>query len=114
MEKSIQYNTMQYQGYLLSLFLSIALHGCDAQQATPVNTFYNVVAQSGADPWVYKHTDGWYYSTRTTGGDVRIWRSRSLTSLGAGYSKSIWGVISNSSACRDIWAPEIHYIQSKW
>jgi hypothetical protein len=25
-------------------------------QATNVTTFYNVTAQDGADPWMYKHT----------------------------------------------------------
>lgn len=29
------------------------------------NNFYNVVMQDGADPWVYKHTDGFYYFTKT-------------------------------------------------
>ncbi|CAF3657472.1 unnamed protein product [Rotaria socialis] len=79
-----------------------------------VNTFYNVIAQDGADPWVYKHTDGWYYSTRTTGGDVRIWRSRTFTSMDAGESRVVWRSSNSGPACRDIWAPEIHFLKSSW
>ena len=83
-------------------------------RATTVNTFYNVIAQDGADPWVYKHTDGWYYSTRTTGVDVRLWRSRTLTSMDAGEMRIIWQSPQTGAACKGIWAPEIHFVQSKW
>ena len=79
-----------------------------------VDTFYNVIAQDGADPWVYKHADGWYYLTRTTGVDVRIWRSRSLTSLDAGESRIVWQSPETGPACRGIWAPELHFVQSRW
>ena len=79
-----------------------------------VSTFYNVIAQNGADPWMYKHTDGWYYMTFTTGGDVRIWRSRSLTSIIAGDSILAWTPPGSGPACRDVWAPELHFIHSSW
>ena len=84
------------------------------QPATNLTNFYNVIAQDGADPWVYKHTDGYYYMTRTTGGDVRIWRSRTFTSFDASYSKSIWWLTGVDPACSNVWAPEIHYINSSW
>ena len=83
-------------------------------RASGVGNFYNVIAQDGADPWIYKHSDGWYYFTRTTGGNVRIWRSRSLTSMDAGESRTIWSSPNSGAACRDIWAPEIHFIKSRW
>ncbi|CAF0896877.1 unnamed protein product [Rotaria sordida] len=85
-----------------------------SQTPSNVNTFYNVIAQDGADPWVYKHTDGLYYFTRTTGGDVRIWRSRSFTSIDAGESRIVWRSPNSGPACRAVWAPEIHFIQSSW
>jgi GH43 family beta-xylosidase len=82
--------------------------------ATNVSTFYNVIAQDGADPWVYKHTDGWYYLTRTTGGNVRIWRSRTFTSIDAGDSIVVWTPPGSGPACRSVWAPELHLFQSSW
>ena len=83
-------------------------------EGTNVSTFYNVIVQDGADPWVYQHTDGWYYMTFTTGGDVRIWRSRSLTSIVAGDSILAWKPSGLEPACRDVWAPELHFIHSSW
>ena len=82
-------------------------------QATNVSTFYNVIAQNGADPWVYKHTNGWYYMTRTTG-DVSLWRSRRLTSIEAGDRIVVWSSPGSGPACRSAWAPELHFIQSRW
>lgn len=81
---------------------------------TNVSRFFNVIAQEGADPWVYKHTDGWYYMTRTTGTNVRIWRSRTFTSIDAGESRIVWKSPDSGPACHAIWAPELHFIQSSW
>lgn len=45
--------------------------------ATYTNPIYNVIG--AADPWVIKHTDGWYYMTYTTNDNVTILRSKILT-----------------------------------
>ena len=92
----------------------VSIPRTNSVQGTNVSTFYNVIAQDGADPWVYKHTDGWYYMTRTTGVDVRIWRSRSLTSIDAGDSIAAWTSSGSGSACAGFWAPELHFLQSSW
>ncbi|EFU39099.1 Alpha-N-arabinofuranosidase [Paenibacillus vortex V453] len=72
------------------------------------NNFYNVVMQDGADPWVYKHTDGYYYFTKTTGGDVTIWKSAQLTAMDAAPTTVV------NTGCCGIWAPELHYINGAW
>jgi GH43 family beta-xylosidase len=83
-------------------------------QSANVSTFYNVIVQDGADPWMYRHTDGWYYLTRTTGGNVQIWRSLSLTSIDGGETISVWAPSGSGPACSAIWAPELHFINSIW
>lgn len=98
---------------LVNSFLATAMQNT-SMPTTNVTNFYNVIAQSGADPWIYKHTDGYYYMTRTTGGDVRIWRSRTFTSFDASDSISIWRSPGSGPACRDVWAPEIHLVNSAW
>ena len=84
------------------------------QSGATVNTFYNVIAQDDADPWVYKHFDGWYYMTRTTGNNVRIWRSRTFTDFDASDSIVAWTPPGSGSACSSVWAPEIHFFNSSW
>lgn len=70
--------------------------------------FYSLVAENGADPWVYKHSDGCYYFTKTTGSNVTIWRSRTLSGIGNAPSRVVY-----PEGC-NIWAPELHYIQGAW
>ncbi|MDU4694773.1 MAG: family 43 glycosylhydrolase [Paenibacillus sp.] len=70
--------------------------------------FYNILMQDGADPWVYKHTDGYYYFTKTTGVDVTVWKSASLTGVDAAPRRVI------PTGGHGIWAPELHYIHGAW
>lgn len=79
-----------------------------------MSTFYNIIAQSGGGPWVIKHIDGWYYMTRTTGIDLRIWRSHLLTTIDADAGQIVWKPSGSGPACKAIWAPELHFIQSAW
>ncbi len=97
----------------LNLFI-VPIDRAEFVEDTNVSTFYNVIAQDGADPWVYKHTDGWHYMTRTTGGDVRIWRSRTFTSIDAGDCIVAWKPPDSGPACNGVWAPELHFFQSHW
>lgn len=82
--------------------------GQTTHAATVQNNFYNVVMQDGADPWVYKHTDGFYYFTKTTGGNVTIWKSAQLTTIDAAPTTVV------NTGCCGIWAPELHYINGAW
>lgn len=82
--------------------------------AAPVDNFYNVIAQDGADPSIIRHTDGWYYYTKTTGGNVRLWRSRTLSGLDGSQSKVIWTPTAGTQYSSNIWAPELVRLDDKW
>lgn len=89
--------------------LLISPIGCSKKEETASqDKFYHLLMQDGADPWVYKHTDGFYYFTKTTGGDVTIWKSGQLTTVDAAPRKVI------STGGHNIWAPELHYINGAW
>lgn len=80
---------------------------------TVVSTFYPYLSQHDADPRVYKNpTNGWYYATKSTQVNVVIWRSPYLTTLNVGESKVVW-TPNNTTACRDIWVPELHLVRQK-
>lgn len=79
-----------------------------------VRNFFNVVAPDGADPWVVRHTDGMYYATMTTGDNVTLWRSATLTGIGSGEQKVIWRPPAKGPNSKEIWAPELHRLRGKW
>ncbi|MCD9025153.1 glycoside hydrolase family 43 protein [Cohnella sp. NL03-T5] len=91
------------------LLLTVLLLPAGSASASLVKgNFYNVIMQESADPWVYRHTDGYYYFTKTTGNNVTIWKSETLTGIDAAPSRVI------STGCCNIWAPEIYYINGAW
>lgn len=77
------------------------------------STFTNPLLPSGADPWsIYK--DGYYYYTNTLGDRIDIWKTTSLADLKTAQRKTIWTPPAGTSYSKEIWAPEIHFIQGKW
>ncbi len=76
-------------------------------------TFLNPIKSSGPDPWVV-YKDGYYYYTQTTGINVTLWKTQDITDLKNAPSKIVWNAVPGTAYSDDVWAPEIHYINSKW
>jgi GH43 family beta-xylosidase len=82
--------------------------------ANDVRTVFPVISASGADPWVIRHDDGYYYMTASTNADITLWRSTSLTGIGGGEKKVIWTPPKSGPISKNLWAPEIHRLHGKW
>ncbi|UOQ87348.1 family 43 glycosylhydrolase [Gracilibacillus salinarum] len=69
-----------------------------------------------ADPYLYKHTDGYYYFTGSYPLYDRIVlrRSKTIEGLPEAEEKVIWWKHESGIMSEHIWAPEIHYIDGKW
>src|SRR5690349_11427208 len=76
-------------------------------------TFTNPLLPSGADPFSF-YKDGYYYYTHTTGRNVTLWKTKNLSDLKTAESKVIFTPPVNTMHSRDVWAPEIHFIDGKW
>ncbi|WP_159882179.1 glycoside hydrolase family 43 protein [Paenibacillus puerhi] len=74
------------------------------------------VIEQRADPWVYKHTDGYYYFTASVPeyDRIEVRRARSLEGLAKAEPKTVWRKHESGPLSANIWAPEIHYIEGKW
>lgn len=92
--------------FIALLFLQTSVF---AQQAT----FTNPLLPSGADPWsIYK--DGYYYYTHTTQNNLTLWRTRSLADLGKAEKKVVWTPPATGPYSKELWAPELHFMDGKW
>lgn len=69
-----------------------------------------------ADPYVYLHTDGWYYFTGSIPeyDCIGLRRARSLAELPEAEEVIIWKKHESGPMSEHIWAPELHYLQGKW
>lgn len=97
--------------FVIVIMLMLTSFGAEDSSAASTSTYSNPINTAGADPYVMLHEDGYYYYTRTLGSRLDIWRSRSLTAIDLGQRKTVW---TSPSDLKDIWAPEIHYIEGKW
>lgn len=76
-------------------------------------TFHNPLLSSGADPWcIYK--DGYYYYMHTVGNRLDLWKTKNMALLSKAEHKTIWTPPSSGPYSKDIWAPEIHFLNGKW
>ncbi len=96
-------------GAALLLGLANGLPG----RATGADTFTNPVLPAGADPWVL-FKDGFYYYMNTTGRNLTVWKTRSIPDLRHAEKKVVWQPPAGGPYSKDIWAPEIHFLDGKW
>ncbi|WP_214073148.1 glycoside hydrolase family 43 protein [Mucilaginibacter sp. dw_454] len=91
----------------LLVAFSLILGGAFAQ------TFTNPILPHGADPWnIYK--DGYYYYTNSSGRNLVIWKTKDLTELSSAPKTVIWTPPPGTMHSKEIWAPELHFLQGKW
>ncbi|WP_284645072.1 family 43 glycosylhydrolase [Paenibacillus silviterrae] len=86
-------------------------HSASAQEGKNVSDFYNVIMQTGADPWVYKHTDGFYYNVFVNSSGIMIRRAKTITGIEAGERSLAWTPVKGTMYSSNVWAPEMHYLK---
>lgn len=93
---------------LLSCFTTVSL----AESITVTNP----VVKQRADPWVFRHTDGYYYMTASVPeyDRIELRRSTTIQGLSTATPAVIWKRHASGIMGGHIWAPEIHYISGKW
>ncbi len=76
----------------------------------------NPVVPQRADPWVYRHTDGYYYFTASVPeyDRIEIRRATTIQGLGSAVPVVVWQKHPDGIMSKHIWAPEIHYIDGRW
>lgn len=81
-----------------------------------MDSYQNPLVFQRADPWCYKHTDGFYYFTGSVPeyDRIELRRAPSLEELEHGDVKTIWYKHTSGLMSHNIWAPELHYIHGKW
>ena len=69
-----------------------------------------------ADPYVYLHSDGWYYFTASVPAydGICLRRAKTLAGLPAAPETMVWHKHENGPMSKNIWAPELHFLDGKW
>jgi GH43 family beta-xylosidase len=81
-----------------------------------VETVNNLIIEQRADPWVYKHHDGYYYFTASVPeyDRIEVRRSKEIKGIAEAEPVIAWRKHESGPMSSLIWAPEIHYIDGNW
>ncbi len=84
--------------------------------ATSEPNWPNPLILQRADPFIHKHTDGYYYFTATVPeyDRLELRRARTIAGLATAEPKTIWHKHPTGIMGAHIWAPELHHIDGKW
>lgn len=96
-------------------FCALLLTSCSVfnRAQEPEKTFTNPLLPHGADPWnIYK--DGYYYYTQTMGDRIEIWKTKNIAELNTAPHKTVWVPPPGTLYSKQLWAPELHFINRKW
>ena len=78
--------------------------------------YQNLLIENRADPWVYRHTDGFYYFTASVPeyDRIEVRKAQTIEGLERAPAKIIWTRHGGGPMSKHVWAPEIHFIEGKW
>ena len=80
---------------------------------TSTATFTNPLLPSGADPYSF-YKDGYYYYTNSLGNRIGLWKTKNLADLQHAQYKTIYTPPTGTMYSKELWAPEVMYLQGKW
>ena len=105
--------------FSMALLFSLVLSASVLWYVGPVRaaTFTNPIAKTGQDPWVILR-DGYYYycfASSSSGGDgIFVSKAKRLHDIGVATRVNVWTPPAGTVYSREIWAPELHYLDGKW
>lgn len=104
------------KGKLLLVIALLSAFAPTVYGQVPTGTFTNPIvrAQQSPDPWMV-YSGGYYYFTATLDpeGGIWIWKSRTLAGLDSGIKVKVHTPNVKERA-KQIWAPELHFINNRW
>lgn len=99
---------------IFSLLTIVSFGQCSGKEPDPTvvtkTTFTNPV-WDGADPWMVKHNNDYIYCY-SVNNSIVLSKSRKMTQKGE--LKNIWQAPATGWNHSCVWAPEIHFINSRW
>ncbi|EKE72316.1 alpha-N-arabinofuranosidase [Gallaecimonas xiamenensis 3-C-1] len=79
-------------------------------------TLLTPLIEQRADPFIYKHSDGYYYFTASVPAydGIELRRARTIAGLKDADTVMVWRKPDEGPYSDLIWAPEIHFNQGAW
>ncbi len=82
-------------------------------RAPAVDLLVNPLFAKGADPWIIEH-DGEYHYCYSRDNAIRLKSAPRLSGLPDAPERTLWTPPPGTRYSRELWAPELHYLDGKW
>ncbi|WP_046176109.1 glycoside hydrolase family 43 protein [Domibacillus indicus] len=81
-----------------------------------MTVYENPLLLKQADPFIYKHQDGYYYfiASAPEFDRIELRRAETINGLREAEPVTVWRKHEEGPMSSLIWAPELHYIEGKW
>lgn len=81
-----------------------------------MTSYPNPLIEQRADPFICRHSDGYYYFIASVPeyDRLELRRARHLTELAQAPAHVVWRKPASGPMSHLIWAPELHFIEGKW
>ena len=78
--------------------------------------YKNPIVMQRADPFIYRHTDGFYYMTASVPeyDRIEVRKAKTIQGLDEATPSVVWTKHESGPMSKHIWAPELHNIDGKW
>jgi GH43 family beta-xylosidase len=96
--------------FLVSVLFLTRIIICSGQER---EYFTNPLFQSGPDPWII-WGDNKYYYCGSSGTGIALRSGKNLDDLKSSSQKIIWKAPEGTMWSKEVWAPEMHFINNKW
>jgi GH43 family beta-xylosidase len=108
----------QISFFTLATFLALTgIHSVFADDNGTNRFFKNPVVARGQDPWVIRWQTNYFLCQSRPDDDVgSVWVNRAtrLEDIGVDNWKRVWHAPKGTNYSKQVWAPELHFIQGKW
>jgi GH43 family beta-xylosidase len=100
--------------FLFILLITCTQFSCSVRKNNAaIATFTNPILPSGADPYTF-YKDGYYYYTNSLGNRIGLWKTKNLADLQHAQYKTIYSPQTGTMHSKELWAPEVMFLQGKW
>lgn len=104
---------MKYTIQLLFLFIVSACYAKTGDKFP--ETFTNPIQRYGADPWMIRHNNKYYYSESDGGQKIFIKECSAITKLAQAKAQKVYDFSQNGNVPKyAVWGPHLNYVKGKW
>lgn len=72
------------------------------------------LTNNSPDPWIINQAGFYYFCAASTDNCIWVWKATTISGIERGEKVKVWQGDKKGSATKQVWAPELHFLEGKW